>query len=75
MLVIEVIVKKGYCCAFGYMLANRHKTTKEMAEELGLAPRTIRLYKQRLKERKLICYSFSNCYGDGSSKTFSKVED
>lgn len=73
--VIDVVFQKGYCCIFGYMLANRHKSTKEMAEELELAHRTIRHYKQRFKERKLYCFELPGCYGAGSSNTSSNVED
>lgn len=64
----QLTSRKGYCCPFGYFIANRALQTKEMAEDLGAAPRTIRHYKQLVKERKCNCANRAGCYFSGSSK-------
>lgn len=61
MSVLENVLRQGYCCIFGYMTANATKTTKEMAEELYLHPRTIRLYKAQLRDGRQTCLNRTSC--------------
>jgi len=56
----KIIQSQGYCCATEFFLTHQHKGTKEMAELLKLAPRTIRLHKQ-IVQNESECPGYSDC--------------
>lgn len=41
---------EGYCCLYAFMRDNSHKKASVWAEELGIASRTVRNYRTRLRE-------------------------
>lgn len=64
----------GYCCIFGYFIANRNRRTIDLARELMVTTRTVRLYKQAIKKREVTCDGYANCtYGTGSSGNASSI--
>lgn len=49
----------GYCCPYAFFRAN--KRTGAIATRLGLAERTIRLWKARFRSKELQCCKVATC--------------
>lgn len=54
--------KAGYCCAFAYFQANETRPELELARELSISPRTVRIWRRRLREQLLTCSRFTPCF-------------
>jgi len=52
---LERVQQEGYCCLFAYMISNTDLTTKEMSKELDANPRTIRIYKAKVRDGECTC--------------------
>jgi hypothetical protein len=59
----------GYCCPYGYFLYTRYMSAKELAEECGLAPRTIRWYKHNIIVGKCKCEGYCRSSSVKASST------
>lgn len=57
----ELVQQEGYCCPFAYIICNTDLTTKQMADELKVNSRTIRSYKQKIKEGNCSCGKYTFC--------------
>jgi hypothetical protein len=49
----------GYCCPYAFLRVNRK--TQEISDRLGMAKRTIRLWKAKYDDKELECSKKSNC--------------
>lgn len=49
----------GYCCPYAFFRVNRR--TGAIATRLGLAERTIRVWKAKFKAKEIVCSEASNC--------------
>jgi len=56
----SLIRNLGYCCSHEFLAQHSHLTTKEIADKLELASRTIRLNKQIIRE-DTECPGFATC--------------
>lgn len=74
---VEMLVREaGFCCPFAFFINYRDLGTKKTAQLIGISPRTVRSYKQLIKERKLGCAGKPYCYfGTGSSNTSSNERE
>lgn len=46
---------EGSCCVYGYFTEKAEKSAREIARHLGVTPRTIRLYRQRMRDGSITC--------------------
>lgn len=51
----QLIKFEGECCVYSYLTKRAEKSAREIARHLGVTPRTIRLYRQRIREGDLGC--------------------
>ena len=66
-LMLKLIKDEGACCIFGYLMKHRAKTTKELADHLGVSTRAIRMHKKKIRDRECCCEDKSCCYFKSSS--------
>ncbi len=66
----SLIKSEGYCCVFGYLIANREKSATEIADHLGISSRLIRRLKVQIHNQELTCERVETCrYRKTSSST------
>lgn len=53
----------GYCCLYGFFAVKRGFSTKQIADYLGVSPRTIRNIRQQIEKGDLSCTGVSRCQG------------
>lgn len=54
-----VCTSMGYCCPYAFLRVNRK--TQEISDRLGLAKRTIRVWKAKYDDREIRCETKDNC--------------
>jgi IS30 family transposase len=45
----QLVEHECYCCPFAYLRVREKESARDIARHLGVTPRTIRLYRQRIK--------------------------
>lgn len=61
-LIEELLEAEGACCLYGYLMQHSDKSSQELADHLGIAPRTIRHYRKKVVDGKLFCEKKKGCY-------------
>lgn len=51
----KLVEAKGFCCPFWYFLSTNKREVNDIAEELGIAPRTVRWYRNQIQKKNCIC--------------------
>ena len=51
----QLVKYEHACCIFGYFHEWEERSAREMARHLGVTPRTIRLYRQKIRTGGLTC--------------------
>lgn len=61
-LIEDLMEAEGACCLYGYLMKNADKSSKEIADHLGIAQRTVRNYRKKIVDKKLFCEKQKGCY-------------
>jgi len=61
---------EGACCPYAYLIATGDLSSKQIADRLGVAPRTVRYWREQVRKGRCTCEGNGKCYlGNAGAKS------
>lgn len=54
-LMSQLVKYEKACCIYGYFVANKEKSNREIADHLGVSPTTVRSWRRRIFHSEVTC--------------------